>query len=79
MNLAVIYSMLYDIGAPITEVFPATENTEGGILIDNRYLVQLSKIHNPPILLDIVADDGQISEAAEFGSIKNLIQYIMEN
>jgi hypothetical protein len=79
MNLAMIYSELNDIGAPITEVFPASENTEGGILVDSRYLVQLSKRHHLPILLDIVSDNGQISEAAEFGSIQDLVQYIMEN
>lgn len=79
MNLAMIYSELKHIGAPITEVYSATEYTEGGLLVDNTYLVQLSKNSNIPILLDLVTDSGQISEGPAFKSIRDLIQFIMEN
>jgi hypothetical protein len=79
MNLAMIYSALNDVGAPITQVFPATENTEGGILVDGTWLIQLAKNQEEPILLDEICLNGMINVASSFRSVDDLLQFIMEN
>ena len=79
MSLARIYSELMYVGAPITKVYPSTELTKGGILVDDTYLIQLTKEQDFPILLNIVAIDGQLTESATFNSVNELIQFIMEN
>lgn len=79
MNLAMIYSALNDVGAPITQVFPASENVEGGILVDGEWLIQLTKDTKEPILLDYVNHDGMIDASSSFNSVDDLLQFIMEN
>ena len=77
MNLAMIYSDLLYVGAPITQVLPATELTEGGIVVDNEWVIQLTK--SKEILLDELRSDDTINPVGSFDTINNLIQFIMEN
>jgi len=79
MNLTMIYSALNDIAAPITQVFPATEGIEGGIVIDDTWLIQVSKNSEEPILLDLIDTNGMIHECGSFNSINNLLKFMMEN
>ena len=78
MNLAMIYSALHDIGVPITQVFPATENTKGGILVDKVWLIQITKNQEEPILLDKICFTGMINAVSSFHSVNDLLQFIME-
>jgi len=82
MSLAKLYSDLYDIGAPISNVLPATENTSGALLVNNTWLIQLStnvENKNKPILLDKLDYMGGINQVFEFKSIDDVIKFIMEN
>ena len=82
MSLAKLYSDLYDIGAPISNVLPATENTSGALLVNNTWLIQLStnvENKNKPILLDKLDYMGGINQVFEFKSIDDVIKIIMEN
>jgi hypothetical protein len=82
MSLAKLYSDLYDIGAPISNVLPATENTSGALLVNNTWLIQLStnvENKNKPILLDKLDYMGGINQVFEFKSVDDVIKFIMEN
>jgi len=79
VNLAMIYSSLMDVGAPITSILPNSDYSNGGLFVDNKYLVQLSKISSQPIILSVVENNGELFDAGSFDSIDTLIQYIMEN
>lgn len=78
MNLAMIYSELMDVGAPITAVLTSSEHSDGGLEVGNKYIIQLSKYESEPIILSIM-EDGGIIDASSFKSIGDLIKFIMEN
>jgi hypothetical protein len=77
MNLAMIYSDLMYVGAPITQVFPPTELTEGGLVVNNEWLIQVTK--NKEILLDELRVDDTINPVSAFSTVDDLIKFIMEN
>lgn len=67
---------LTHVGIPITGVYMATGETDGGVEIDNQYVLQIAPYHDPIFLLDVVESPGE--EIASFSNTTGLIQFIME-
>lgn len=67
---------LQQVGVIVTGVFMPTGETDGGVEIDNQYVLQIAPYHNPPFVLDVVESPGE--EIASFSNSGELIQFLME-
>jgi hypothetical protein len=53
-----------------------TGEADGGVEIDNQYVLQIAPYHNPPFVLDVIGSPGE--ELASFSNGGQLIQFLME-
>jgi len=65
------------VGIPITGVYMPSEEFDGGLEIDDTYVLQIAPYHDPQILLDKVELPGE--EVASFTGLDQLVKYLMEN
>lgn len=67
---------LQAVGIPVTGVYMPGNESDGGIEIDNQYILQIAPYHDPQFLLDVVESPGE--EIASFSTTGQLIQFLME-
>jgi hypothetical protein len=67
---------LHKVGIPVTGVYMPTGEADGGVEIDNQYVLQIAPYHNPPFVLDVIGSPGE--ELASFSNGGQLIQFLME-
>ncbi len=79
MNIKQIHDELQSVGVPITGYYPETVDSDPGLEINNKFVLQLATYHVPPILLDTVDEDGNINEVGSFHTVDALIKFLMEN
>ena len=67
---------LSKVGIPVSGVYMATGETDGGVEIDNQYVLQIAPYHDPIFVLDVVESPGEA--IANFSTVDGLIQFLME-
>jgi len=67
---------LKGVGIPITGVYMPSEESDGGLEIDDTYVLQIAPYHDPQFVLDVVECPGE--EIAMFSSIGELITFLVE-
>lgn len=68
---------LTDVGIPVTGIYLPTADTDAGLEIEGKYILQIAPYEEPGLFLDKVSDPGE--EIASFREITTLIQFIMED
>lgn len=60
----------------VSGVYSPSDQTDGGIEINNRYIVQLAPYHNPIFIIDEVAAPG--NEIASFNTVTDVVAFFSE-
>jgi hypothetical protein len=68
---------LRSVGIPVTGLYLATKDTDPGLEINSRYVLQYSSYCNPRYHLDRVELPGE--EIFESNSLNDVIAFIMEH
>lgn len=61
-------------GVLITGVYMPTSDTDAGVEIDQKYILQIADYHTPNLILDTL----DLQEVGEFDTTSSLISFLME-
>lgn len=64
------------VGIPVSGMYMPSEDTDGGVEIDGKFILHYAPYHEPRLLLDRVESPG--NEIASFETVDSAIKYFME-
>src|SRR5665213_434102 len=66
---------LKGVGIPITGVYMPCDEYDGGLEIDDTYVLQIAPYHDPQFVLDVVESPGEVMVV--FSKIGGCVQFFM--
>lgn len=67
-----VWTLINDAGIEITGIYMPTEETDAGLELMGKYVLQIAHYHVPPVILD----DLMQNEIACFEDVNQLIEFL---